>query len=74
MKKYTNNKLTKAICITLILAMSTPVVFALPPDPDNAALLYYQAFLLYPQADDSTRNLLRDLSRGQTDPNEKVME
>jgi hypothetical protein len=40
--------------------MSTPLVFALPPDPDNAALLYYQAFLLYPQADDSTRDLLRD--------------
>ncbi|MHC4655578.1 MAG: hypothetical protein ACYS91_11265 [Planctomycetota bacterium] len=72
MRKYTNNKLTKAICITLISAMSTPLVFALPPDPDNAALLYYQAFLLYPQADDSTRDLLRDLSQGKIDPNERI--
>ena len=54
--------------------MSTPVVFALPPDPDNAALLYYQAFLLYPQADDSIRDLLRDLSQGKIDPNERITE
>jgi len=74
MRKYTNNKLTKTICITLIFAMSTPVVFALPPDPDNAALLYYQAFLLYPQADDTTRDLLIKLSQGKIDPNEKIIE
>ena len=74
MRKYTNNKLIKAICITLILAMSTPLVFAYPPDPDNAALLYYQAFLLYEQPDDSTRGLLKDLSQGKIDPNEKIIE
>ena len=74
MRKYTNNKLIKAICITLILAMSTPSVFALPPDPDNAALLYYQAFLLYEQPDDSTRGLLKDLSQGNMEPNEKIIE
>jgi len=73
MRKYTNNKLTKAIFITLILAMSTPLVFALPPDPDNAALLYYQALLLYEQPDDSTRDLLKDLSHGKIDPNEKII-
>lgn len=74
MGKYTNNKLTKAICITLILAISAPLGFALPPDPDNAALLYYQAFLLYPQADDTTRDLLRNLSQGNIDPNDKIIE
>jgi hypothetical protein len=46
----------------------------LPPDPDNAALLYYQAFLLYPQADDDTRGMLRDLSRGNIEPNEEIVE
>jgi len=74
MRKYTNNKLTKTICITLMLAISGPSAFALPPDPDNAALLYYQAFLLYPQADDSTRDLLRNLSQGKIDPNDKITE
>ncbi|MHC4602036.1 MAG: hypothetical protein ACYS6W_01755 [Planctomycetota bacterium] len=74
MKILKSSKLTKAICITLILAMSTPSAFALPPDPDNAALLYYQAFLLYQQPDESTRNLLKDLSQGKIDPNEKIIE
>ena len=74
MRKYTNNKLTKTICITLIFAMSTPLVFAYPPDPDNAALLYYQAFLLYEQPDESTKSLLKDLSQGKIDPNEKIIE
>jgi hypothetical protein len=74
MRTYKNNKLTKVIFITLILAVSTPLVFALPPDPDNAALLYYQAFLLYPQADDATRDLLRNLSQGKIDPNDKITE
>jgi len=74
MRKYKNNKLTKTILITLILAVSTPLVFALPPDPDNAALLYYQAFLLYEQPDQSTTGLLKDLSQGKIDPNEKIIE
>ena len=74
MRTYKNNKLTTVIFITLILAVSTPQVFALPPDPDNAALLYYQAFLLYPQADDTTRDLLRNLSQGKIDPNDKITE
>jgi hypothetical protein len=74
MKILKSSKLTNAICITLILAMSTPLVFALPPDPDNAALLYYQAFLLYEQPDDTTRDLLTKLSQGKIDPNEKIIE
>jgi hypothetical protein len=74
MRKYKNNKLTKTICITLMLAISGPSAFALPPDPDNAALLYYQAFLLYPQADDTTRDLLKDFSQGKIDPSEKIIE
>jgi hypothetical protein len=74
MRKYTNYKLTKAICITLILAILSPLAFALPPDPDNAALLYYQAFLLYEQPDDSTKDLLKDLSDGKIEPGEKVID
>ena len=44
---------------------------ALPPDPDNAALLYYQAFVLCPQADAHTETLLRYVSFG-AEPNELV--
>ncbi|MHC4309556.1 MAG: hypothetical protein ACYSSN_06400 [Planctomycetota bacterium] len=73
MRKYTNNRLTKLICFILISAMSIPPAFALPPDPDNAALLYYQAFLLYEQPDDSTRDLLKGLSEGKIEPGEKII-
>jgi hypothetical protein len=74
MRKYTNNKFMKAICITLMLAISGQSVFALPPDPDNAALLYYQAFLLYEQPDQNTTGLLKDFSQGKIDPNDKITE
>jgi hypothetical protein len=74
MRKYINTKLIKAVYITLLLAVSAAPVFALPPDPDNAALVYYQAFLLYEQPDQNTRGLLRDLAQGKIDPNEKIIE
>jgi len=45
------------------------VVF--PPDPDNAALLYYQAFLLRPQPDADTEELIYKVLRG-AEPDEKV--
>lgn len=49
-----------------------PRVQALPPDPDNAALLYYQAFLSLAELDDDARSLLRDVARGNVDPNDEV--
>lgn len=74
MKKFINNRLIKAVCITLLLAVSATSVFALPPDPDNAALLYYQAFLLYEQPDQTTNGLLKDLAQGKIEPSEKIIE
>jgi len=72
MKTATNSKLKMAICITLMLAVSSPLVFAYPPDPDNAALLYYQAYLLYQQPDDTTGDMLVKLAKGKIEPNEKI--
>ena len=43
------------------------------PDPDNAALLYYQAFLLRPEPDDETSTMIWDVLRG-AQPDEKVRE
>jgi len=37
---------------------------AYPPDPDNAALLYYQAFLSCPKADEPLDTQLRDFADG----------
>ncbi len=46
---------------------------ALPPDPDNAALLYYQAFLLVAQTDDrAMTDLVANVANGTAAPDEKV--
>jgi polyhydroxyalkanoate synthesis regulator phasin len=46
---------------------------ALPPDPDNAALLYYQAFLLMAQSDDRAMgDLVASVANGAAAPDEKV--
>jgi len=48
---------------------------ALPPDPDNAALLYYQAFLLTAQTDDrAITDLVANVANGTAAPNDKVRE
>ena len=43
----------------------------LPSDPDNAALLYYQAFLLCPELDTATTELRDKVLRG-AEPDEKI--
>ena len=63
----------------LLIALTAGVVWpglvkagAIPPDPDNAALLYYQAFLSLADRDEQTRTVLRDVARGDIDPNDTV--
>ncbi len=46
---------------------------ALPPDPENAALLYYQAFLLCSEPNDATRHLMEAVSYGR-ELNEQLRE
>lgn len=41
------------------------------PSPDNAALLYYQAFLLRPQADEGTSDMIHAVLRG-AEPDYKI--
>jgi len=61
-------------CIAVVLLAAASAAFAYPPDPDNAALLYYQAFLLDEQPDEATSQLLDDLVKGTISPNDKVKE
>ena len=72
MKTVTKNNLTTAACITLMLLMLTTPVFAYPPDPDNAALLYYQAYIAYEKSDDTMQEMAADLSQGKIEPNERI--
>jgi len=58
------------ICAALIFFLSTPSVFA--QTPDNAALLYYQAFLLYEKPDDTMDKMLSDFRDGKIKENEVI--
>ena len=59
--------------VVMFLTLCRPAV-AYPPDPDNASLLYYQAFLLFEQPDEVMGDMLRDIAKGQSKPNEKIRE
>ena len=60
------------ICLTLVTAALTGSSFAYPPDPDNAALLYYQACLMYPQPDDATRDMVDQFADGKIGLNDQI--
>jgi len=70
MKSNRNNNLIMTICVALIFFVSAPSVFAQPPD--NAALLYYQAFLLYEEPDDTMEKMLSDFRDGKIEVNEVI--
>ncbi|UCD49975.1 MAG: hypothetical protein JSW27_20900 [Phycisphaerales bacterium] len=58
---------------SLLLRWVSPVA-AYPPDPDNAALVYYQALLLCEQVDDEVREVLSDFARGELEANAEIRE
>ncbi len=69
-KKY----MKLVLVVVMFLMLCRPAV-AYPPDPDNAALLYYQAFLLVEQPDESISEMIADLSEGKIEPmNEEIRE
>lgn len=72
MKTVITKKLIKFTVVTLTLLILTSPVLAYPPDPDNAALLYYQAYISYEKADDTMEDMVADLSRGNIEPNERI--
>ena len=72
MKTVTTNKLTTFTSFILTLLILASPVFAYPPDPDNAALLYYQAYISYEKADDTMEDMVADLARGNIEPNERI--
>ena len=64
----------KAICSICVILSLWPLAAhaaTLPPDPDNAALLYYQAFLLHPEPDADTSASIDEVLRGGK-PDEKL--
>jgi hypothetical protein len=70
MKSIGNNNFIMTICTTLIFFASTPSAFA--QLPDNAALLYYQACLLYEKPDETMDKMLHDFLDDKIGANEVI--
>ena len=71
MSKANNfQKVICTICVTFIFFTNAQSA-SLPKEPDNAAFLYYQAFLLRPEPDEATFWLFDKVTKG-ADPNESV--
>jgi len=67
-----NNRIRMPLCALLLtLGIGVPVL-AYPPDPDNAALLYYQAFLSCPKVDEPVDTQLRDFADGKIALNKEI--
>jgi hypothetical protein len=70
---YNTKKAICSICVILTLWPIGSYATTLPPDPDNAALLYYQAFLLRPEPDADTSASIDKVVDG-GEPDEKLRE
>jgi hypothetical protein len=72
----TNTSLVMAVVAGALCACLGPASAALayPPDPDNAALLYYQAFLFHeqPGGNDGVSKELADFVKGTTGPTSEI--
>jgi hypothetical protein len=69
-----NHNYKEAVCsifAAVVLWVLAAHAAALPPDPDNAALLYYQACLLRPEPDDATEAQVSRILRG-SEPDDKI--
>lgn len=66
--------LIKILFLTLALTFIASPVLAIPPDPDNAALLYYQGFLTLAQLNDVARDRIGRVALGEMEPDDKVRE
>ena len=72
MKSIFNRTITVITLAGLLLTMAASPAPAYPPDPDNAALLYYQGFLSLPQLSDEARNHIGEVARGKIAPDDQV--
>ncbi len=74
MNRIRKSTFTAIMLAGLIFTMAASPAPALPPDPDNAALLYYQGFLSLPQLSQEERGHIGEVARGKAPPDDKVRE
>jgi hypothetical protein len=68
MKTLKNDKL---MLLVVVFFLTVPCAYSYPPD--NAAVLYYKAAILY-EVDSNMANMLYDLRKGKIEPNDKIKE
>ena len=68
--KTVNHKSLILTCISVILLMSVSPTIAYPPD--NAAVLYYKAFLILQEPSDDVKKMMTDLRNGKIKPNDEI--
>jgi len=74
MKSMRNKLLITTVFVSLAIALVASPTLAYPPDPDNAALLYYQGFLTLAELSEEAQNRIRDVAKGDAEPDDKVRE
>lgn len=72
MKVLRNNRILMTLCVLFALAALNRPSLAYPPDPENAALLYYQTFLTTPQDTEPGDGQLADYAKGKIELNKAV--
>jgi hypothetical protein len=70
--KRTNRLLLAAAAVLATLWGAAPVRAVIPPDPDNAALLYYQAFVSLADLDKEARDHVGEVATGGTAASDKT--
>lgn len=68
--KSVNHKNLILTCISVILLTSVSPVMAYPPD--NAAVLYYKAFLILKEPSKDVQKMMGDLRDGKIKPNDEI--
>ncbi|MBP7052704.1 MAG: hypothetical protein KBE65_16965 [Phycisphaerae bacterium] len=69
-----SNRGAAGLALLILVSLAAPRARAIPPDPDNAALLYYQAFLSLAELSDGERRVIRAVAKGEADPNDRARE
>lgn len=72
--RMNSGKRAAGLALLLLVSLGAPRARAIPPDPDNAALLYYQAFLSLAELNDGERKVIRAVAQGEADPNDQARE
>ncbi|RPJ28326.1 MAG: hypothetical protein EHM35_13765 [Planctomycetaceae bacterium] len=70
-----NHWLLAALAAVVVTSWAaSPARAVIPPDPDNAALLYYQAFISLADLDKEARDNIAEVARGAMAPTDKTRE